>query len=573
MEITRTREQLAELAENLPPVSHIPGEINPADLGTRGQVTIGDLGPGSTWQTGPDFLTTDYERWPRTPEDEDQDMEVPAKECKGSHGISLHIKAEVTSNPVQLLRGEVGSESQLGQVTTKMGQVVLQREKLEMATRALARALQAVVTGSREACRRPPATKMIEVAVLLLLRSASGSAIRALKEGKLRGLGAEQADGIVWIQGRVRGEQLATLLGTAALPVILPSEPLARAVLSKAHREDHRRGPRDAAARSRRLVWVVAATRLAKSIIHGCFCCRHRDKRMERQQMGLLPPERLEMISPFEATALDLFGPFWVKDAANGRRRFKTWVVAYICMGAKAVCLLPCPGYSTEVFLTTHRFFTGIFGQPKVIYTDHAPSLVKAAETPDWGDIGSRIGQQGTEWRLTAKGCSWRNGLAERIIRSARHSLAQELVAGETLDFHQFGSVLAVVAAILNSRPLSLKISPEGDYHALSPRDVLFGRAGRSMQATDRALGFAMDKEQDVALRDMGNYQARIVDAWRKRWMESVFPDMVARPKWRSAYRNLRVGDVGHVITRVRSDRMIGDWQWWRKQKRTTTMW
>ena len=63
--------------------------------------------------------------------------------------------------------------------------------------------------------------------------------------------------------------------------------------------------------------------------------------------MGRLPPERLQVVAPFEATALDLFGPFWVKDTAKGRRRFKCWVISYVCMGSKAVCLLPCPGYGT----------------------------------------------------------------------------------------------------------------------------------------------------------------------------------------------------------------------------------
>ena len=53
MEIKRVREQLAEYTDELVPISHVPGEKNPADLGTRGQVSIGDLGPGSTWQTGP----------------------------------------------------------------------------------------------------------------------------------------------------------------------------------------------------------------------------------------------------------------------------------------------------------------------------------------------------------------------------------------------------------------------------------------------------------------------------------------------------------------------------------------
>ena len=66
----------------------------------------------------------------------------------------------------------------------------------------------------------------------------------------------------------------------------------------------------------------------------------------------------------------------------EGRRRFKTWVVSYVCMGSKAVCLLPVPGYGTSEFLTTHQFFTGLYGKPKIAYTDHAPSLVKAARNP-----------------------------------------------------------------------------------------------------------------------------------------------------------------------------------------------
>ena len=392
----------------------------------------------------------------------------------------------------------------------------------------------------------------------VLLRVASRSAIGALQAGKLRGLGAQVRGNMVWVAGRIRGEQLATLLGSVALPVLLPSEPLSRAVMHKAHREDHRRGPRDAAARSRRSVWITSATRLAKTIALQCHGCRYRDKKLEKQLMGPLPAERLEVNAPFEATALDLFGPFWVKDAANGRRSFKCWVVCFVCMASKAVCLLPCPGYGTDTFMTTHCFFTALYGRPKIVYTDHAPALIKASETPNWDEISNRVGAQGTEWRLTAKGCSWRNGLAERVIRSARHTLAHELKLGDTLDFHQFGAILAVVAAVLNSRPLSLKITPEGEYHALAPRDILFGRAGRSLDSTTRDVEFTQDQDQDIVLRSMCEAQARIVRAWKRKWKEAVFPDMVARPKWRVHYRNVRPGDIGHV----RYKKKVGDHEW-----------
>ena len=87
--------------------------------------------------------------------------------------------------------------------------------------------------------------------------------------------------------------------------------------------------------------------------------------------------------------------------------------------------------------------------------------------------IAEEVGSQGTEWKLMAKGCSWRNGLAERVIRSARHTLAHELRKGVLMDFHQFGALLRVVSAIINSQPLSVRRSQEGEFHVIAPRDVL----------------------------------------------------------------------------------------------------
>ena len=558
LEIQRIREQINGLTDELSPIGHIPGIQNPADGGTRGLVGLADLGPESFWQQGPSFLKDGYKKWPRLRPRDLDDVELPIEEGRVLFGQEEEARTLGSNNPVERLVAVAVKRSVLSDSVRRMCDHVLLREKLEMAVRVLARVLQGVLSGRREACSRDPPVKLVEVAVRILVKNASRSAAVALREGKLRGLGAEMSGDIVWVTGRIRGEQLATLLGVTALPVLLPSEGLARSLMHKAHREDHRRGPRDATARSRRAVWIVSATRLAKTTAQQCQGCKYRDRQMEKQIMGSLPPERVEVNAPFEATALDLFGPFWVKDAANGRRRFKCWVVSYICMGTKAVCLLPCPGYGTGTFMTTHKFFTALYGKPKILYTDHAPSLIKAAETPRWDEISNAVSSQGTDWRLTAKGCSWRNGLAERVIRSARHTLAHELTVGETLDFHQFGAVLATVASVLNSRPLTLQVTPEGEYHALAPRDILFGRAGRALDAVSRDLEFTLDLDQDVALRDMCEAQAKIVQAWKVKWKETVFPDMVARPKWKVKCRNVTVGDIGHV----RYARKVGEHEW-----------
>ena len=112
----------------------------------------------------------------------------------------------------------------------------------------------------------------------------------------------------------------------------------------------------------------------------------------------------------------------------------------------------------------------------------------KGGETPNWDEIMAAMGDLGTRWRITAKGCSWCNGLAERVIRVARHTLAHKLCRGAVLDFHKFSLTLSIVASILNSRPLSVRATVEADFVAISPCDVLLGRAGKSERRFEQEM-------------------------------------------------------------------------------------
>ena len=185
--------------------------------------------------------------------------------------------------------------------------------------------------------------------------------------------------------------------------------------MRKAHREDHRRSPQDIAARSRRMVWIPASTRLAKSIASHCYHCRANDKRMARQQMGSLPDERTTMLAPFEALALDLFGPYKVKDAAKGRRSFKCWVVAFICLATKAACLLACPGIQ----------YCGIPGRVPPVFRDiraASSGLHRPRPEPDKGGRDPRLGGH--------RGCDRRDG--DRVASHGQGLLLAERARGET---------------------------------------------------------------------------------------------------------------------------------------------
>ena len=56
----------------------------------------------------------------------------------------------------------------------------------------------------------------------------------------------------------------------------------------------------------------------------------------------------------------------------------------------------------------------------------------------------------------------------------------------------------------------------------------------------------------------MEESQAKIVTEWRAKWISQVFCDMVSRPKWKSAARNIRVGDLGHI----KYERKLGHHMW-----------
>ena len=111
LEVLRIRQQLKEFTDDLAPVAHIPGQDNPADLGTRGLVNIGDLGPGSFWQTGPKFLQQDYNSWPTMIQVKPAEIALPPEECQSMFGSVAASSGELKDNPFQKILREAGQDT------------------------------------------------------------------------------------------------------------------------------------------------------------------------------------------------------------------------------------------------------------------------------------------------------------------------------------------------------------------------------------------------------------------------------------------------------------------------------
>ena len=80
-------DNIAEIRKLCPmeDVHFVPGKLNPADIATRGNTKITEMGPGSVWQSGPDFLCSPRSEWPITRDFIKED--VPDCEKRNAIGV------------------------------------------------------------------------------------------------------------------------------------------------------------------------------------------------------------------------------------------------------------------------------------------------------------------------------------------------------------------------------------------------------------------------------------------------------------------------------------------------------
>ena len=89
---------------------------------------------------------------------------------------------------------------------------------------------------------------------------------------------------------------------------------------------------------------------MAKSIVHNCVICKILNKKLSQQVMGKLPEERLKPSPAWHNTAIDLFGPFKIRDEIKKRTFGKCYGVIFNCMSTRAVHMDLVSDYSAGHF-------------------------------------------------------------------------------------------------------------------------------------------------------------------------------------------------------------------------------
>ena len=112
------------------------------------------------------------------------------------------------------------------------------------------------------------------------------------------------------------------------------------------------------------------------------------------------------------------------------------------------------------------------------------------------------------------------------------------------LNVMQLETALLRLAMIINRRPIAVRSFGEDDFHAITPADLLLGRAtGRLQSKLQEKL---IEQEVDVfdtISASQGKVKS-IVEAWWTEWLHRAFSLLLPRRKWMSQHRNIGVDDV-----------------------------
>ena len=302
-------------------------------------------------------------------------------------------------------------------------------------------------------------------------------------------------------------------------------------------------------ARTRRHAWIVRGRAAARKAAKSCMECRLHSKRLVQQQMGKVPDEVAKQCPPFLHVSVDLFGPLLAKGlGGHARKAFKTWGVLFSCLGSRAVSVWLAASYSTSDFLQCLQRQISIYGVPASIHSDRGRQLVSAAsDVREWEGLAEEARKLGISWTFSPVACPWRNGQAERAVGLIKSSLKHQVDSYELLSYAELETALLRIAAIVNQRPLAVRLYSDSDFYPVSPSDLLLGRmAGYGGTQEERVgefeLGPRMEKIQ------------RLVELWWRKWEEQAFLLFTPRKKWRLEARPVQEGD----IVLLKSDSKLG---------------
>nr|XP_042908227.1 uncharacterized protein LOC122271343 [Parasteatoda tepidariorum] len=177
--------------------------------------------------------------------------------------------------------------------------------------------------------------------------------------------------------------------------------------------------------------WIVGARDVIRHIIRKCVKCSKLRASITNQIMSDLPSSRITPASAFLRCEVDYAGPFQIKSIkGRGSKSFKAYVALFVCFTTRAIHLELVTDLSADAFIASLKRFISRRGKCNDIYSDCGTNFVgakrqlmefeKLAKSKNYNqNVHNYLSDIGIKWHLNVPGAPHMGGLWEAGIKSA----------------------------------------------------------------------------------------------------------------------------------------------------------
>ncbi|XP_065941558.1 uncharacterized protein [Magallana gigas] len=523
---------------------HVPTEINPADMISRG-VTVSQLQKDSVWWSGPHFLTLDESQWPNQ-KVEKQDSDKERKK----------LSREVVNDSYSFLARSVGYRDTECCLNPESYSSWIRLVRIQA---WINRFVNNCRMSIKDRCKGELNAEEVEGAETQIIRTAQKCEFhceyRLLKQNKPLHQSSKllslnpviDEDGLLRCDGRLKYAEY--LPYDVRYPVILPRNNRVTTLIIKYHHEKgkHVTGTNHTLSMISSRFWIISAREEIRKWERQCNkCCRNKARPAE-QLMGPLPSIRTKQpLHAFSRTAVDYGGPFITKQG-RGKRRDKRYLCLFTCVMSRAVHLEVAFGLDTDSFLNAFYRMVSRRGLPTEVISDNGTNcvggnneLTELVGLLDHTKIQQSTANLGVKWHFNPPLAPHFGGVHEIMIKAAKRAIYAVIGSADVTD-EELMTAFAGAEALINSRPLTYQSANPNDDVPLTPNHFLHGQVG-GLFAPE-----TVDTTEFNPRKRWRRIQELVRHFWH-RWMREWLPGLNVRKKWNRTRKDISEGDIVLII-------------------------
>ena len=533
---------------------HCPGELNPADIPSRG-LSANELSTNSTWWNGAEFLYRPEAEWPVNRLTESEDKVALEEAVKNPPAITYSLVN--TSNETQGKKvDQIIDVKRFPDLTSLLRVTALvikcaKKFKNQVRNEKRTEKEETRITASdiKEAehlwIRSVQVSSLSKELAFLLSKDRNSNSPTYVTQ-----FGLFLDEDVIKCKGRLNNAPLPV---NTRNPILLPAKhEFTHLLIKQSHECVKHSGISDTLTALRERYWVPRGREAVKKIIRSCVICRkHEGTPFSSLPPTDLPSNRVSEDPPFTHIGMDFAGPLYVEtknSEGETKESQKVYVCLFTCASTRAVHLELTRSLSVESFLLAFRRFTSRRGLPATITSDNAKTFRSSSRDirniARAEEVWRFLANKQITWTFIIERAPWWGGFWERLVRSIKKPL-KKIVGRSTLSFDELRTILVEIEGVVNSRPLTYVYDDEESLsYPLTPSDLIYGR--RITSTPNAAYYEVISTNQSLTKKS--RHHRHVIRQLTNQWRREYLIELRERSQVKSKGSNNRPIAIGDLV-------------------------